>query len=73
MLYLVNEKGKQQEGLLMTPDIFNLNLPADLIVLSACESGLVKDVKGEGIVGLTSGFLYAGTSRLMLSLWKVND
>ncbi|MBL1208247.1 MAG: tetratricopeptide repeat protein [Geminocystis sp. GBBB08] len=73
VLSLVNEKGEQQDGLLMTPDIFNLNLPADLIVLSACESGLGKDVKGEGIVGLTRGFMYAGTSRLMLSLWKVND
>ncbi len=73
MLSLVDQQGKQQNGLLLTPDIFNLNLSADLIVLSACETALGKEVKGEGIVGLTRGFMYAGTSRLMLSLWKVDD
>ena len=73
VLSLVDKQGKDQNGLLMTPDIFNLNLPADLIVLSACETALGKDVQGEGIVGLTRGFMYAGTSRLMLSLWQVDD
>jgi CHAT domain-containing protein/Flp pilus assembly protein TadD len=73
VLSLVDTQGKEQNGLLMTPDIFNLNLTADLIVLSACETAIGKEVKGEGIVGLTRGFMYAGTSRLMLSLWKVDD
>ncbi|HEY9702149.1 MAG TPA: CHAT domain-containing protein [Allocoleopsis sp.] len=73
VLFLVDKQGKEQNGLLMTPDIFNLNLPADLIVLSACETAKGKDVKGEGIVGLTRGFMYAGTPRLMLSLWQVDD
>jgi tetratricopeptide (TPR) repeat protein/CHAT domain-containing protein len=73
VLSLINNQGQEQTGLLLTPDIFNLNLPADLIVLSACDTAWGKDVKGEGIVGLTRGFMYAGTPRLMLSLWKVND
>ncbi|HEY9703845.1 MAG TPA: CHAT domain-containing protein, partial [Allocoleopsis sp.] len=73
LLSLVDKQGQTQNGLLMTPDIFNLDLPADLIVLSACETAKGKKVKGEGIVGLTRGFMYAGTSRLMLSLWKVDD
>ncbi len=73
VLSLVDKQGKEQNGLLMTPDIFNLNLPADLIVLSACETAKGKDVKGEGIVGLTRGFMYGGASRLMLSLWQVDD
>jgi CHAT domain-containing protein len=54
-------------------DIYNLKLNADLVVLSACETGLGKDIKGEGLVGLTRGFMYAGTSRVVASLWKVDD
>ena len=54
-------------------EIFNLNLTADLVVLSACETGLGKQIKGEGLVGLTRGFMYAGSPRLLVSLWKVDD
>ena len=54
-------------------DVFNLKLTADLVVLSACETGLAEQVKGEGLVGLTRGFLYAGSSRVLVSLWKVDD
>src|SRR6185503_7446121 len=51
----------------------NLKLNADLVVLSACETGLGKETKGEGLVGLTQAFLYAGTPSLAVSLWKVQD
>jgi CHAT domain-containing protein/Flp pilus assembly protein TadD len=61
VLSLVDEKGTPENGFLRLQDIFNLNLPAELIVLSACETGLGQDVKGEGLVGLTRGFMYAGS------------
>jgi CHAT domain-containing protein/tetratricopeptide (TPR) repeat protein len=70
---LVDEEGKPQDGFLRTYDIYNLKLPAELVVLSACETGLGKDVKGEGLVGLTRGFMYAGARRVVVSLWNVND
>jgi CHAT domain-containing protein len=54
-------------------EIFNLRLPAELVVLSACQTGLGKELKGEGLVGLTRGFMYAGAARVMASLWEVND
>ncbi|MFK0734483.1 MAG: CHAT domain-containing protein, partial [Gloeotrichia echinulata HAB0833] len=70
---LVNQDGKAQKGFLRLNDIFNLDLPAELIVLSACESGLGKEVQGEGLIGLTRGLMYAGSARIVVSLWKVND
>jgi CHAT domain-containing protein/tetratricopeptide (TPR) repeat protein len=73
VLSLVDEQGKPQDGFLRTHDIYNLNLPAELVVLSACETGLGKEVKGEGLVGLTQGFMYAGARRVVVSLWNVND
>ena len=54
-------------------DIYNLKLPAELVVLSACQTGLGKEIRGEGIVGLTRGFMYAGAARVDVSLWSVND
>ena len=54
-------------------EIYNLNLNADLVVLSACESGLGKIVKGEGIIGLTRGFIYSGARNIVVSLWQVAD
>ncbi|MEG5028202.1 CHAT domain-containing protein [Microcoleus sp. AT8-B1] len=73
VLSLVDEKGTLQNGYLRLNDIFNLNLPAELVVLSACQTGLGKDVKGEGLVGLTRGFMYAGAPRVVVSLWSVED
>ena len=63
----------EEDGLLQTPEIFNLRLQADLVTLSACETGLGKEMRGEGIVGLTRAFFYAGTQSVLVSLWKVND
>ena len=70
---LFDKQGKALEGRLWLNDIYNLNLPAELVVLSACDTGLGKEFKGEGLVGLTRGFMYAGAPRVMASLWKVED
>jgi tetratricopeptide (TPR) repeat protein len=73
VLSLVDERGQPQDGFLQFHEIFNLRLPAELVVLSACQTGLGKEVRGEGLVGLTRGFMYAGAARVMASLWQVND
>jgi CHAT domain-containing protein/tetratricopeptide (TPR) repeat protein len=70
---LVDQKGKPQDGFLRLHEIYNLQLNADLIVLSACETGLGKEIKGEGLIGLTRGFMYAGAPRVVASLWDVDD
>ncbi|WP_404783556.1 tetratricopeptide repeat protein [Altericista sp. CCNU0014] len=73
VLSLVDRQGKPQDGFLRLHDIFNLRLAADLVVLSACQTGMGKDIKGEGLVGLTRGFMYAGSRRVVASLWSVAD
>jgi CHAT domain-containing protein/Tfp pilus assembly protein PilF len=73
VLSLVDEQGQQQDGFLRMHEIFNLKLPAELVVLSACRSGLGKEIRGEGLVGLTRGFMYSGARRVVVSLWSVND
>ena len=70
---MVDEQGEPQDGFLRANDIYNLKLPAELVVLSACQTGLGKEIKGEGLVGLTRGFMYAGAARVVVSLWNVND
>jgi CHAT domain-containing protein/Tfp pilus assembly protein PilF len=70
---LVDGSGNPQAGLLKMADVFNLSLPADLVVLSACETALGTEIRGEGLVGLTRAFLYAGAKRLLASLWNVDD
>src|SRR5215470_4251033 len=73
VLSLVDETGRAQEGFLRAYEIYNLKLNADLVVLSACSTALGKEVKGEGLAGLTRGFMYAGTPRVIASLWNVRD
>ncbi|HST19984.1 MAG TPA: CHAT domain-containing tetratricopeptide repeat protein, partial [Blastocatellia bacterium] len=73
VLSLVDERGARQEGFLLANEFYNLKLPAELVVLSACQSGLGKEIKGEGVVGLTRGLMYAGAARVIVSLWSVDD
>ncbi|HEY2293402.1 MAG TPA: CHAT domain-containing tetratricopeptide repeat protein, partial [Thermoanaerobaculia bacterium] len=72
-LSMVDERGRPQNGFLRAYEIYRLRLPADLVVLSACETALGKDVRGEGVVGLARAFLYAGTQRVLVSLWPLED
>lgn len=74
LLSLVDEQGRPKEyGLLNLNEIYNLKLPVEMVVLSACQTALGKEVKGEGLVGLTRGFMHAGAARVVASLWKVDD
>jgi CHAT domain-containing protein len=73
ILSLVDEHGKPQDGYIRLHEIYNLNLPAELVVLSACETGIGKQIKGEGLIALTRGFRYAGAKRVVASLWRVQD
>jgi CHAT domain-containing protein len=73
VLSLLDKNGSPENGFLRLHDVFNLNLPAELVVLSACDTGLGQEVRGEGLVGLTRGFMYAGAPRVMVSLWSVDD
>jgi CHAT domain-containing protein/tetratricopeptide (TPR) repeat protein len=73
VLSLVDEQGRPQNGFLRLYDIYNLKLNADLVVLSACQTALGKEIKGEGLVGLTRGFMYAGAPRVVASLWRIDD
>lgn len=71
---LVDDKGMPQNGFLLAPEIYNLKLRAtELVVLSACQTGLGHDVRGEGVVGLVRGWMYAGAPRVVYSLWSVSD
>ena len=73
VLSLVDRQGRPVDGFLRLWDIYNLRLPIDLVVLSACQTALGKEIKGEGLVGLTRGFMYAGAARVVASLWQVDD
>ena len=73
VLSLVNDQGESQLGVLRLGDIYKLKLSADLVVLSACRTGLGKEVRGEGVMGLTRGFMHAGVPRVIASLWSVDD
>jgi CHAT domain-containing protein len=73
VLSMFDEHGDPRNGVLNLRDIYNLNLPAELVVLSACNTALGKDIDGEGLVGLTRGFMYSGAPRVVASLWRVDD
>jgi CHAT domain-containing protein len=73
LLSMVDQQGRSQNGFIQAHEIYNLKLAAEVVVLSACQTGLGKEIKGEGLVGLTRGFMYAGAARVMASLWKVDD
>ena len=73
VMSLMSREGKAQQGFVSLSDIYNLRAPVDLVVLSACRTALGKDVRGEGLIGLTRGFMYAGASSVAASLWKVDD
>jgi CHAT domain-containing protein len=70
---MFDKQGKRQDGFLQLYEIYNLKLGADLVVLSACQTALGKDIRGEGIVSLTRGFMHAGAPRVVASLWNVDD
>jgi CHAT domain-containing protein len=73
VLSLVDEQGRPQNGFLRLYDIYNLRLEANLVVLSACQTALGKQIKGEGLVGITRGFMYAGAVQIVSSLWQIDD
>lgn len=73
VLSLYDAEGEPRDGFLRLHDVYNLKLGAELVVLSACETGLGRRVEGEGLVGLTRGFMYAGAPRIVHSLWEVSD
>jgi CHAT domain-containing protein/Tfp pilus assembly protein PilF len=70
---LVDEHGRPRNGFLRLHEIYNLKLNADLVVLSGCQTALGRDINGEGLIGLTRGFMHAGAPRVVASLWNVND
>jgi CHAT domain-containing protein len=73
VLSLYDEKGRPEDGFLRLNDIYGLHLNADLVVLSACQTALGKEIRGEGLIGLTRGFMDAGAARVLASLWSVED
>ncbi|HEY8460112.1 MAG TPA: CHAT domain-containing protein [Blastocatellia bacterium] len=73
VLSLVDEHGRPRNGFLRLHEIYNLKLNADLVVLSGCQTALGMEISGEGLIGLTRGFMHAGAPRVIASLWNVND
>src|SRR5262249_39972442 len=73
LLSMFDERGKDVSGFLQLHEIYNLRLSADIVVLSACQSAVGKQIKGEGLISLTRGFMYGGAARVVASLWKVDD
>ncbi|MFT4605442.1 MAG: CHAT domain-containing protein/tetratricopeptide (TPR) repeat protein [Rhodothermales bacterium] len=72
-LALAADGAEDEDGFLQAAEVFNLHIDADLVILSACETGLGRLVRGEGLVGLTRAFMYAGTPSMVVSLWSVAD
>ena len=63
----------KEDGILYSKEIYNLDLDAELVVLSSCESGIGRLIKGEGMIALARGFFYSGVRNVIFSLWKVED
>jgi len=73
VLSLLGKEGESRDGFLRLHDIYSLDLAADLVVLSACNTAIGRDIQGEGLVSIVRGFMYAGALRVVSSLWKVQD
>src|SRR5262249_10159160 len=73
VLSLVDRSGRPRDGFVMLPDVYDMTLNAEVVVLSGCQTALGKDVVGEGPIGLARGFMYAGVPRVVASLWQVDD
>ncbi len=72
-IVLARDPGSPEDGILHLGEVYTLQLNAELVVLSACESGLGQIARGEGMIGLTRGFLYAGAANVLVSLWQADD
>jgi CHAT domain-containing protein len=73
VLSMVDRNGVKKDGLMSLIDIYSLDLSAQLTVLSACQTALGEDMRGEGLIGVTHGFMSAGSKSVVASLWKVDD
>lgn len=73
VLSLIDRSGQARDGFVMVPDIYDMTLNADVVVLSGCQTALGKQIRGEGPIGLARAFMYAGVPRVVASLWPVDD
>jgi CHAT domain-containing protein len=73
MMSRIDKEGRQQNGFLQLKDVYKMRLNANLVILGACETAIGEEIKGEGVIGLTRGFMYAGAKGVMASLWKVEE
>jgi CHAT domain-containing protein len=73
VLSLVDRAGRPRDGFVMLPDVYDMTLNAEVVVLSGCQTALGRHVRGEGPIGLARAFMYAGVPRVVASLWKVDD
>ena len=73
VLSVVDAAGRPRDGFVMLPDVYDMTLNADVVVLSGCQTALGKDVRGEGPIGLARAFMYGGAPRVVASLWQVDD
>jgi CHAT domain-containing protein len=71
--FIGNKLNKEQTWIMRSGAMYNLNLHADLLVLSACETGFGAMKRGEGIMAMTRGFIYSGASNIVYTLWGVED